>query len=344
MIPVDIRPVDTRAVDIRPLDPASPEAQALLAQSDAYHHALYPAVSNHLAGVAALQQPNVHFRGVWAGAELVACGAVKQMDDDGHYGEIKRVWVPAAHRGRGYSRALMLRLEAFLRAQGLPLARLETGIHQPEALQLYRSLGYRERGPELGPGLCPFGSYEPDPMSLFLEKDLRSPEITPLSGDGSASLDGLAALLHDCVAAGASIGWVRVPDHAACLAFWQRVFDAVQRGQRCTWVATAQSGQVVGTVSLLLDQPENGALRAEVLKLMVHPSARRQGVGEALMRRAEAHAQRLGKRLLLLDTNTDSPAQALYTRLGWQLCGVMPDYAIQADGSLGATSWMFKRL
>jgi ribosomal protein S18 acetylase RimI-like enzyme len=77
---------------------------------------------------------------------------------------------------------------------------------------------------------------------------------------------------------------------------------------------------------------------------MVHPDARRQGIGEALMRALEAEACQLGKRLLVLDTNTDSAAQRLYTRLGWELCGVMPAYAEQADGSLGATSWMFKRL
>ena len=42
------------------------------------------------------------------------------------------------------------------------LLRLETGVLQPEALGLYRKLGYRERGP--------FGAYAADPLSVFMEK------------------------------------------------------------------------------------------------------------------------------------------------------------------------------
>lgn len=158
-----------------------------------------------------------------------------------------------------------------------------------------------------------------------------------------AQLDALAQLLIDCIAAGASIGWVRTPTLEAARAYWQRIADSEARGERCWWVIV-DGERIVGSAQLVTDGPENGRQRAEVCKVMVHPSARRRGFGQALMRLAEIEARQQGKRLILLDTNTDSPAQRMYEALGWQVCGVMPDYAEQADGSLGATTWMYKRL
>lgn len=149
---------------IKPVDPLSPEAQSLLAQSDAYMAALYPAESNHLERGEALRQAHVLFLGAHVDGELVGCGAVKTLDDDGIYGEIKRVFVLDAHRGKGLSKAIMQTLEAHLSANGVGLARLETGIHQPEALGLYEKLGYVAREP--------FGAYAPDPLSVFMEKAL----------------------------------------------------------------------------------------------------------------------------------------------------------------------------
>jgi putative acetyltransferase len=149
-------------MQIQLLDAATPAARHLLALSDSYMNTLYPAESNHLEGVSALQQPNVHFIGGYVNDELVACGAVKLMDDDGIYGEIKRVFVLEAHRGKGYSRRVMESLEQHLREKGVHIARLETGIRQPEALGLYRKLGYTECGP--------YGAYRPDPLSVFMEK------------------------------------------------------------------------------------------------------------------------------------------------------------------------------
>lgn len=166
---------------------------------------------------------------------------------------------------------------------------------------------------------------------------------TRLSKPSPAQLDALAQLLVDCIAAGASIGWVRRPTLDAARAYWQRIAESEARGERCWWVI-ADGEAVLGTVQLLTDGPENGRRRAEVCKLMVHPSVRRRGFGQALMQAAETEARLLGRRLILLDTNTDSPAQRMYEALDWQVCGVMPDYAEQADGSLGATTWMYKRL
>lgn len=140
-------------------DPASPEARELIAQLDAYHIALYPAESNHLLPVEALRQPNVTFLTARVDGEVAAIGAYVHHAD---YAEIKRMYVLPAFRGMKLGRRMLEELEARIQAAGLKTARLETGIHQTEALGLYEKAGYRQRGP--------FGEYGEDPLSVFMEK------------------------------------------------------------------------------------------------------------------------------------------------------------------------------
>jgi putative acetyltransferase len=146
------------------LDPDSPEVQALLAESDAYYVNLYPAESNHLENSDDLKKPNVLFVGCRVDGELVASGAAKIVQDNDSYAEIKRVFVVNDYRGKGLSSKVMRFLETELQGRGVSLFRLETGVKQPEALGLYRKLGYLERGP--------FGSYRADPYSVFMEKQV----------------------------------------------------------------------------------------------------------------------------------------------------------------------------
>jgi putative acetyltransferase len=153
--------MSTDALRLAPLDPTHADAQALIAQSEALMSALYPSESNHFEPTENLCPPNGAFWGCWIGDRLVGCGGVKHHDG---YGEIKRLFVLESARGRGVARQLMAQLEAELSERAVGLARLETGIHQPEALALYRRLGYRERGP--------FGDYALDPLSAFFEKPL----------------------------------------------------------------------------------------------------------------------------------------------------------------------------
>ena len=145
--------------------PTCAGARRLIALADALMTTLYPAESNHFESAEALAQPHVRFVGIHAGDELIACGGVKLLQNDGRYGEIKRVFVLPEQRGKGLARAIMAALELQLVREGYPLARLETGIAQPEALGLYRALGYVER--------TPFGDYRPDALSVFMEKRLE---------------------------------------------------------------------------------------------------------------------------------------------------------------------------
>src|SRR5207302_6384685 len=97
-------------------------------------------------------------------------------------------------------------------------------------------------------------------------------------------------------------------------------------------VAAVAEGRLVGTVQVNLALPPNQPHRGEIAKLLVHRSARRRGIAQLLMQRAEAEARAAGKTLLVLDAVTGGDAERLYTRLGWTRVGVIPDYALFPDG------------
>ena len=103
------------------------------------------------------------------------------------------------------------------------------------------------------------------------------------------------------------------------------------------------AGGIVGTVQVVLAQPENQPHRADVSKMLVHRRARRAGIGAALMRAAEDAARQSGKSLLVLDT-ASSDAERLYVRLGWTLAGIVPNYALLPQGGLCATSFYYRSL
>ncbi|ALV05699.1 GNAT family N-acetyltransferase [Roseateles depolymerans] len=146
------------------LDPRSQAAQSLLAQSQAASAASADPAGDAMPSSGAKEL----FLGVWLAEWLAGCGAVRVVKDaDAEpYGEIKGMFVQPHFRGRGLSKALMEQLEAHLRAQGIPLVRLEAGVHQAEALALYERMGYDRREP--------FGPHAPDPRLVFMEKRLSS--------------------------------------------------------------------------------------------------------------------------------------------------------------------------
>ena len=153
----------------------------------------------------------------------------------------------------------------------------------------------------------------------------------------------LADLLMDCVQGGASVGFMLPLAPARALAFWRRVAQGVAEGARALLVAEDAQG-IVGTVQLLLAQPDNQPHRADLAKMLVHRRARRQGLGAALMRSAEDLARAHGKTLLVLDTVTGGDAERLYARLGWQRCGDIPGYALWPQGGLCSTSYFYRAL
>jgi GNAT superfamily N-acetyltransferase len=168
-------------------------------------------------------------------------------------------------------------------------------------------------------------------------------QVRPLSAIGERELRGLCDVLIDCVEGGASVSFVLPMTQAKAEAFWRGVAASLARGERLVLGAEDASGAIVGTVQIILSQPENQPHRGDLAKMLVHRRARRQGVGAALLAAAEQGARRAGKTLLVLDTASDD-AERLYARHGWQRCGQIPDYALLPDGRLCATTIFYKYL
>ncbi len=158
-----------------------------------------------------------------------------------------------------------------------------------------------------------------------------------------AQVDALADLLVDSVADGASVGFMHPLEKAKAVAFWRRVADGVAAGERALLIAEDDTG-IVGTVHLVLALPESQPHRADLTKMLVHPRARRRGLGAALMEAAEAMARDCGRSLLVLDTVTGSDAERLYDRLGWVRVGEIPEFAFLSHGGLWGTVVFYKKL
>ena len=167
--------------------------------------------------------------------------------------------------------------------------------------------------------------------------------IRRLTRIGENEIEQLADVLVDCVEGGASVSFMQPFSRDKAMAFWRRVADDVGKGARVVLVAEDASG-IIGTVQLVLDLPENQPHRADVAKMLVHRRARYRGVAEKLMRALDDSAREAGRTLLVLDTVTGSIAERLYTRLGWQRVGVIPDFALWPAGGFCATTFFYRRL
>ena len=166
--------------------------------------------------------------------------------------------------------------------------------------------------------------------------------VRRLDAVGELQLQQLAELLIDCVDGGASISFMQPLPLVDALAFWRDVAAGVERGERVLLVAEDAAG-IVGTVQVLLDMPPNQPHRGDVMKMLVHRRARRQGLGAALMQAAETEARTAGKSLLVLDT-ASAEAERLYASLGWQRVGAIPGYALLPQGGLCDTTYFYRVL
>jgi GNAT superfamily N-acetyltransferase len=163
------------------------------------------------------------------------------------------------------------------------------------------------------------------------------------SREARVHLDALAAVLVDCVAGGASVGYLAPFGLADGRRAFQGFVDEVEARRRIL-LAAFGGDELVGTVQLVTGLPPNQPHRAEVAKLLVLRSARGRGVGQALMEAAEAEARAAGKTLLMLDTTAASAADRLYRRLGWTPFGTVPGHALMPDGSSSDTTFFWKEL
>jgi hypothetical protein len=153
----------------------------------------------------------------------------------------------------------------------------------------------------------------------------------------------LSEMLIEAVANGGSVSFMHPLLPELANAFWEEALAAAARGDRII-LGALDGDLLVGTVTLLLDLPPNQPHRAEIAKMMTKVSHRHRGIATALMRAAERLAIERGRTLLVLDTAVDDGASGLYEGLGFNLTGVIPDYALKPRGGLTGTMIYWKRL
>lgn len=156
-------------------------------------------------------------------------------------------------------------------------------------------------------------------------------------------INDLSQVLIACVEAGASVSFMLPLTEAKARTYWQTVNESLGQGERLVFIAESAAGELIGSVQIVLAQPENQPHRADLSKMLVHPTARRQGLAAALLVAAETGAYAQGKTLLVLDT-ANPEAERVYERGGWQRCGTIPDYALWPAGGLCDTTFFYKKL
>jgi GNAT superfamily N-acetyltransferase len=140
----------------------SPDAAALIEELEILLQPLYPHESRHGLSIEQLITQQVAFFVLRSDGAPASCAGVKLFGTE--YGEVKRMYVRPQFRGLGFARMMLDHLADYARTQGISLLRLETGIHQKEAINLYQQVGFKR--------IPPFGDYKPDPISLFFEKQI----------------------------------------------------------------------------------------------------------------------------------------------------------------------------
>lgn len=144
---------------IRPERPDSADAVLLITELEAHLEPLYPRASRHGLSVEQLLAEDVAFFLLRWNGTPASCGGVKLFGAE--YGELKRMYVRPQFRGLGFGKMMLRHLADYARERGVDLLRLETGVHQHEAIALYERMGFHR--------IPPFGAYTDDPLSLYYE-------------------------------------------------------------------------------------------------------------------------------------------------------------------------------
>ena len=134
------------ALSCEPIDPAHQRAQALIAELDADIISRYPGESTNGINPAEFRAAGGVFLIALDGSSDAACGGYRPVAFKEHPKtvEIKRMYVRAAHRGKGLARLILKELEARAAKAGFERAILETGLRQTEAIALYHACGYTD--------------------------------------------------------------------------------------------------------------------------------------------------------------------------------------------------------
>jgi ribosomal protein S18 acetylase RimI-like enzyme len=156
-------------------------------------------------------------------------------------------------------------------------------------------------------------------------------------------IDDLSDLLIATVKNGDSVSFMYPLARLTAETFWKNSLAAADRNERVV-LGAYMEGTLIGTVTLLLDFPPNQPHRGEIAKLMTKVSYRGQGVATSLLLKAEKIATERGKTLLTLDTAVEGGAASLYEKLGFQVTGIIPDFALKPYGGLTGTIIYWKHI
>ena len=143
--------------------PDTPDAIKLIEELEHELAPLYPDESRHGYNIEKLLRLNVAFFVTRKDGLPAGCGGIQLFGHE--YGELKRMYVRQEFRGLGLARLMLERLSDHAREHEVYLLRLETGIHQHEAIALYESWGFSR--------IPVFGEYREDPLSLCYEKQIK---------------------------------------------------------------------------------------------------------------------------------------------------------------------------
>ena len=266
----------------------------------------------------------------------VVIGMAAILPAEGGTWELKKLYIhPDAH-GSGLGQHLLRTAEAHAASAGASRLVLWSDTRFTRAHRFYEKQSWVRVGPIRAL----------DDISRTLEFGYMKllDGVQPLSASAAASAERrLAEILVACVEGGASVSFLPPLPLDAARAYMRGVAQRAAAG-KCILLAAWAEGVLSGTVRVQLDTPQNQPHRAEIRKLLIHPDARRHGLGRSLMVAAEAAAKEVGRTLLTLDTFTGGAGERLYRRLGWTEAGVIPGYSLDAAGRPEATTLFYKRI
>ncbi len=250
--------------------------------------------------------------------------------------EICRVYVAPVRHGSGMGQDLLDAAERHAIAAGAERLALWSDTRFERAHRFYQKRGYVRCGP------VRVLNDVSNSLEYGYAKPVNGIEMLDIAAATSAEIR-LADILVACVDAGASVGFRAPLTRAKATAFWHQVAAGVGKGE-CVLVAAWRDGVMLGTGMLDLATPENQPHRAEVQKLLVHPAARRGGIGRQMMKALDRAAVAAGRTLLTLDTCAGGAGEALYRALDWREAGRIPGFALDADGVARDTVLFWKQL
>ena len=265
-------------------------------------------------------------------------GLVCAWPHDGDAWELAKMYVARPHRGTGVAAQLSDAAEGLARSRGARRMVLWSDTRFDRAHRFYEKRHFVRDG-----ALRALGD-KSNSIEFPYAKPLAGPAVRQLDAAAAASAEApLASVLATCVAAGASVSFLWPLSPEVARGYFRDVARGVARGERLLFAAW-RDGCIVGSVQVAFARQENQPHRAELQKLLVHPDARRLGLGGMLLDAAERAAAAAGRTLLTLDTAVGGAAEALFRAGGWQEAGMIPGYALWPDGRPCAARFFYKQV